>query len=332
MIAPSFDQIVAAADRLAPVTQPTPLLPSHPLSEHHECSVVLKCENLQRTGSFKFRGAYNALSLLDDAERSAGVVAMSSGNHAQGVAEAGRLLGVQCHIVMPDDAPDVKIARTRGSGAELTFYSRAHEDREAVTKALLSRVGGHFVHPFDDPHIVAGQGTVGLEICQQLTSQGQTPDILLVCTGGGGLTAGIVLACQTLAPQARIYTVEPDGFDDYRRSVTTGTMVTNTQTTGSICDAILTPRPGDLSLEMCRSHLAGGLSVSDAEAMAAMRYAYHTHRIVLEPGGAVALAALTSGALLEVEPDLSGRTIAVVLSGGNVSETILQRALAEPDH
>lgn len=324
---PTYSDVLAAEDRLSSVAMHTPLLKAHKLSTQLDAGIFLKCENLQRTGSFKFRGAYNTLSQLSDVQRKAGVVAISSGNHAQGVAEAGRLLNIPCRIVMPNDAPDVKIARTRASGAEVVFYDRASGDRDKIGQALLSETGGSFVHPYNNAHVIAGQGTAGLEFNRQLEADGHQADIVLVCTGGGGLTAGVVLACKHHAPDAKIYAVEPDGFDDYRRSLESGGMVTNTQTIGSICDAILTSSPGSLSLDICRDHLAGGLSVSDTAALEAIRYAYEEHRIVLEPGGAVALAALTSSALQKEVGDLSGKTIVAMLSGGNVSQNVFQQAL-----
>ena len=327
MIIPEFDDILSAAERLQDVAIRTPLLPSPVLSEHFGAQIYLKAENLQRTGSFKFRGAYNALSRIPEADKPKGVLAISSGNHAQGIAEAARLLGFQAIIIMPSDAPEVKIARTRASGAKVIFYDRGSDDRETITRQLVEKTGAVFIHPFDNADVIAGQGTAGLEIAAELQARNEEPDVLLACTGGGGFTAGLALACKTSFPDMQIFSVEPDGFDDYRRSLDAGRIVANEATTGSLCDAILTPAPGAIGFEINSQRLTGGLSVSDEEALQAVRYCFDHHRVLAEPGGVVALAAILSGKLEERIGSLSGRTIVATISGGNIDRTVLLRAL-----
>lgn len=327
MISPVYDDIHAAARRLDGVVIRTPLLRSAVLSERLGAQIYLKSENLQHTGSFKFRGAYNALSQIPESERQKGVFAISSGNHGQGVAEAARLLGLHATILMPHDAPEIKIARTRASGSDVVFYNRAHDDRESVMEDHLSRTGAVLIHPYNNAHVIAGQGTVGLEIAEQLHAEGLEPDYLLACTGGGGLAAGIALACCERYPALQMFSVEPDGFDDYRQSLATGTIVTNRQTTGSICDSILTPAPGIVGFTINRQRLAGGLSVSDGEALQAIRFLFENHRMLAEPGGAVALAAILCGKLTAQVGSLSGKTIVATVSGGNIGKSVLLRAL-----
>ncbi|MEM8766699.1 MAG: threonine/serine dehydratase, partial [Pseudomonadota bacterium] len=277
-------------------------------------NVLLKPECLQRTGSFKFRGACNRLGALSEEERRAGVVAYSSGNHAQGVAAAAQHYGVHATIVMPADAPAIKIERTRGYGAEVILYDRYTESREAIGEALAQETGAVLVRPYDDPFIIAGQGTAGLELAQQAAAQGAELDAVLVCCGGGGLTAGIAVALAAESPKTQLYAVEPEGFDDHARSLASGRIEQNDPSARSICDALLAPEPGELTFSINRRALAGGLVVSDEEARAAMRFAFEQLKLVLEPGGAVALAAVLSGKL-----DVAGKTVGVVLSGGNVA-------------
>lgn len=327
MISPVYDDILAAARRLKGVVTRTPLLRSPVLCERLGAQIYLKSENLQHTGSFKFRGAYNALWQIPESERQQGVFAISSGNHGQGVAEAARILGLQATVLMPHDAPEIKVARTRASGADVVFYNRAHDDRDRVMDDHLSRTGAILIHPFNNAHVIAGQGTVGLEIAEQLHAEALEPDYLLACTGGGGLTAGIALACRERYPALQMFSVEPDGFDDYRQSLATGAIVTNEQTTGSICDSILTPAPGDVGFAINRQRLAGGLSVSDTEALQAVRFLFENHRMLAEPGGAVALAAILSGKLSAQVGSLSGKTIVATVSGGNIDHSVLLQAL-----
>lgn len=324
---PNYDDVLAAAERLKGIAIRTPLLYSPTLSERLDARIYLKSENLQRTGSFKFRGAFNALSQIPEIDRTRGVLAISSGNHGQGVAEAARLLGIQASIIMPADAPEVKITRTRDSGAELIFYDRAGEDRDQITKSHLQQSGAVLIHPFNNADVIAGQGTVGLEVADELSARGEVPDILLVCTGGGGLTAGLALTCSERYPDLQMFSVEPDGFDDYRRSLLSGVIVSNDATTGSICDAILTPAAGEIGFSINKDRLKGGLSVSDLDALRAIRFAFEKHRMLAEPGGAVALAAILSGRLETQVGSLSGKTIVATVSGGNVDQSVLLQAL-----
>lgn len=320
---PSFEDIEAAAARLASVCVRTPLLSCPALDAATGARVLIKPEILQRTGSFKFRGAYNAIAALDEAQRRRGIVTCSSGNHAQGIAAAAQLFGVPATIVMPSDAPPLKRDRTRSYGARIVPYDRATGDRDAVAAEVVDETGGVFVSPYDDPGVISGQGTAGVELVQQARELAGEPDLVLVPCGGGGLTAGVALAVKTLAPSAQVMTVEPEGFDDHARSFLSGRREENVSRAGSVCDALLAPRPGELTFEVNRSRVARGLSVSDEEALAAVAYAWRELKLVVEPGGAVALAALLSGKV-----DAAGRTAVVVLSGGNADPGVFARAVA----
>jgi threonine dehydratase len=320
---PDFDDVRAAAARLAGHAQRTPLLAGTPLDERTGGRILLKLETLQHTGSFKFRGAYNRLSQLDAAQRKVGVVAFSSGNHAQGVAYAARLLGVPATIVMPTDAPRVKLQNTLALGAQVITYDRLRESREEIAARLAVERGAVLVPSFDDPDIIAGQGTVGLEIAEQAAALGATLDDVIVCTSGGGLVAGIALAVRALSPATRVWTAEPAGHDDHRRSLAAGRREANEPGTRSICDALLAPEPGVLTFEINRRLLAGGLAVSDAEVREAIAFGARTLKLVIEPGGAVALASVLAGSI-----ELSGRTVAVVVSGGNIDDALLGEVLA----
>jgi threonine dehydratase len=324
--APTADDVQDAARLLHGQAVLTPLLRCPALDDITGATVLLKPEMLQVTGSFKFRGAFNRLARIAPAERGRGVVAWSSGNHAQGVAEAARRLGIQAAIVMPSDAPAVKVANTQALGAEIIFYDRATEDRELIGRRLCQQRGAILVPSYDDPHIIAGQGTVGLEIGQQAASLGLTVDECLVPCSGGGLATGTALGLQATFPGAAVRTVEPAGFDDFARSLAAGERLRNLRTAGSACDALLAVTPGDLTFPLGRRVLSGGISVTDAAAFAAMRYAFSRLRLVLEPGGAVALAALLTGAA-----DWRGRTVAVVLSGGNVDPAAFAAVLGSSD-
>jgi threonine dehydratase len=319
---PDFDDVRAAAARLLGHAQRTPLLAGTPLDELTGGRILLKLETLQHMGSFKFRGAYNRLAQLDAAQRTAGVVAFSSGNHAQGVAYAARLLGVPATIVMPADAPRVKMQNTLALGAEVVTYDRLRESREKIAAQLAAERGAVLVPSFDDPDIIAGQGTVGLEIAEQAAELGARLDDVIVCTSGGGLVAGTALAIRALSPSTRVWTAEPEGHDDHRRSLAAGRRESNPPGTRSICDALLAPEPGVLTFEINRRLLAGGLAVSDAEVRAAIAFAARTLKLVVEPGGAVALASVLAGKI-----ESGGRTIAVVLSGGNIDDDLLREVL-----
>jgi len=316
---PDIDDVRAAARRIAGHARRTPLLADTPLDTLTKGRVLLKLETLQHTGSFKFRGAWNRLAQLDDAERAAGVVAFSSGNHAQGVAEAARQLGIRATIVMPSDAPALKLRNTLAMGAEVVQYDRLRESREEIAGRLATERGATLVPSFDDPDIIAGQGTVGLEIAMQAAEMGYSLDDVVVCASGGGLTAGIAIALTALAPQAALYTAEPADYDDHRRSLESGRRQRNEPAAPtSICDALLAPMPGELTFAINRPLLRGGLAVSDAEVRHAIAFAARTLKIIVEPGGAVALAGVMSGKL-----DVSGRTVAITLSGGNIDDAML---------
>lgn len=318
-----IDDILAAQDRIAPHARRTPLLSSPFLDEIAGRRVYVKAECLQHTGSFKFRGAWSAISALDTPTRAAGVIAFSSGNHAQGVALAARRQGAPAVIVMPSDAPRLKIANTRALGAEVVLYDRATEDRDEIGAALAAKRGLTLVKPFDDPLVIAGQGTVGLEIAEDAAALGIDTAEVLVCCGGGGLTSGIALALEARAPGLTARPVEPKGFDDVARSLSSGTVQRNDRLTGSICDAIITPSPGGLTFPVMKRLCGPGIAVSDDDALRAMALAFLRLKLVLEPGGAVALAA----ALLS--PDLTNKeAVIAVASGGNVDPQVFARALA----
>ena len=321
---PGLAEIEAAAGRLAGKAVVTPLLEPPVLAKTLGGRVFLKPETLQRTGSFKFRGAYNTMSQLTPSETAAGVVAYSSGNHAQGVAAAAELLGLPATIVMPADAPKIKVANTQGYGATVVPYERNSQSREALAEKLAAESGAALIRPYNDPRIIAGQGTCGLEIARQAQAAGATLDAVLVCCGGGGLTAGVALALEALSPETEIYAVEPAGFDDTARSLAAGERVMNEPGARSFCDALLSPQPGALTFLANRRRLSGALVVTDAEVATAMAYAFRELKLVVEPGGAVALAALLSGKF-----DSRGKTVAAVLSGGNVDRDTFAQALAE---
>ena len=315
--------IDAAAARLQGHARRTPLLSSPFLDEIAGRRVLVKAECLQHTGSFKFRGAWSAVSALPEAQRAKGVIAYSSGNHAQGVALAARQHGIPAVIVMPADAPRVKTQNTRALGAEVVLYDRANEDRDAIGAALAAERGLTLIKPFDEPLVIAGQGTTGLEIAEQAREEGVETAEVLVCCGGGGLTAGIALALAARAPGLRARPVEPDGFDDTARSLAAGRRLRNAALTGSVCDAIITPEPGEITFPILQRLCGPGLVVTDDEALHAMVLAFTRLRLVLEPGGAVALAAAL------FRPDaLSGPAVIAVASGGNVDADLFRDALS----
>lgn len=313
--------IRAAAGRARGI-RATPLLEAPGLDRLAGRRVLVKAECLQVTGSFKARGAWAAISALSDAQRRQGVLAYSSGNHAQGVAWAAAAHGARAVIVMPSDAPAVKIEGTEAHGAEVVLYDRGRDDRDALGAGLAAERGLTLVVPFDDPEVIAGQGTVGLELAAQVRAAGVGRAEVLVPCGGGGLSAGIALALEAEAPELRVRTVEPAGFDDMARSLAAGERLANPATTGSICDAILTPRPGALTFPVLQRLAGPGLVVSDDAALAAVEAAFRHLHVVLEPGGAVALAAALGGEAIE------GEAVVCVASGGNVAAETFTRAIS----
>jgi len=320
---PTVADVDEAARRLADVAVHTPLLTSAALDAATGGRVFLKAETLQRTGSFKFRGAYNKLASIPPERRSGGVVAYSSGNHAQGVAAAARLLGMRCVIVMPHDAPRAKRERTAALGAEVVLYDRARDDREAIAQDIAARRHAILVPPYDDALIIAGQGTAGREIVDDLAALGLVPDVVVVTASGGGLTAGIALAVKARVPTAAVYTAEPQGFDDHARSFRSGQREQNAALTGTICDALMARTPGKLTFAINRSLVGAGVVASDEEVAAAVAFAFAELKLVVEPGGAVALAALLTGKV-----DVKGKVAVAVLSGGNVDPELYTRLVA----
>ena len=310
------DAVVAARERISGAVVETPLIESV-ISGHR---LWLKCESLQTGGAFKLRGASNRLLQLDADERARGVVAFSSGNHAQGVAIAARRLGIDATIVMPADAPAVKIAGTRAHGANIVFYDRLTEDRVTIARALAAERGSTIVPAFDDPHIVAGQGTAGLEILDQLAAAGAAPpERIVVCCGGGGLSAGIALAC----PNAAISIVEPAGWDDLARSLVVGHIVpVEDPSVPTLCDALQTLKASPITFAILQARAVEALVVTDDEVIAAVRWAWREHQLVVEPGGAAALAAVLAGKV-EIVPE----TVAIV-SGGNIDPALHARIVA----
>lgn len=319
----TIDMIRAAAQRIKGHARRTPLLSSPFLDEIAGRRIYVKPECLQHSGSFKFRGAYNSISALNASTRSQGVIAFSSGNHAQGVALAAKMHGAPSVIIMPADAPQLKIENTRALGAEVVLYDRDNEDRDEIGARLSADRDLTLIKPFDNPNVIAGQGTTGLEIAEDANAMGIQNADVLVCCGGGGLTAGIALACEADAPTLRVRPVEPAGFDDVARSLVSGNLETNAATSGNICDAIITPQAGDLTFPIMSRLCGAGLIVTENECLNAMFLAFLRLKIVAEPGGAAALAAALSR-----KDDLEGDTVFVTVSGGNVDPSMFQRALA----
>jgi threonine dehydratase len=319
---PDADAVRAAAARLKDEAVATPLLSSPRLDAKFGGRVFIKAECLQRTGSFKFRGAYNALLQLSPDKRRAGVVAYSSGNHAQGVAAAAQLLGMPSLIVMPSDAPAIKVANTRSYGAEIVLYDRYRESREAIAARIADERGALVLPPFDDPRIIAGQGTVGVEIAAEIAQRGLTLDAAIASCSGGGLVTGCALALVDAFPDSKIYAAEPEGLDDMRRSLQEGRRVANDPEARSICDALLAPMPGEITFALAQRLLAGSIAVSDDEVRRAMATAFDEFKLVLEPGGGAAFAAVLSGKL-----DPRGKVVAVIASGGNVDRAEFVAAL-----
>jgi threonine dehydratase len=319
---PTIADVRAAAERLKGLVVTTPLLESPLLNARLRGRLLVKAETLQRTGSFKLRGALNAMLPLDASQRRAGVVAYSSGNHAQGVAAAARMLGIPAVIVMPADAPAIKIDNTRAYGAEIVLFDRQRENREAIGRGIAEERGATLIPPYDDARIIGGQGTVGLELAAQAEALGAALDAVVVPVGGGGLIAGCALALAAESPATEVYGAEPAAFDDLRRSLEAGERRGNDPAARSICDALQAPMPGELTFAIHRRLLAGSLAVSDDEVLAAMATGFAELKLVIEPGGAAALAAVLAGKLA-----IQGRTIAVVASGGNVDRAVFMRAI-----
>jgi threonine dehydratase len=313
-LAVSLADIEAAAARIKGVAVETPLLESAALNERLGVRVLIKPETLQRVGAFKFRGAYNRLVQLTAEEKARGVVAFSSGNHAQGVALAAKLLGIRALIVMPADAPKVKADATLGYGAEVKFYDRLTESREKIAAAIAAERGSIVVPAFDDPHIIAGQGTAGLELVQQARARGAELGAVVVPCSGGGLLAGIATAVKALSPSTALIGVEPAGYDDTLKSLQAGARTPMTPTHRTLCDALETPCPGELTFPILKQTVADVAVVTDAEVAEAMRYAFSVLKLVVEPGGSAALGALLAGKVNTYGAD----TVGLVLSGGNV--------------
>ena len=319
----SFADIEAAAGRIKGHAIETPLIESPALNERLGLRVLIKPETLQRVGAFKFRGAYNRLVQMGAEERKGGVVAFSSGNHAQGVALAAKLLGMPALIVMPADAPAVKVAATKGYGAEVLFYDRLTENREAIAAKMAAERSAVIVPAFDDPHIIAGQGTIGVELLRQAEALGATLDVVVTPVGGGGLMAGTATAVKALSPKTAMVGVEPEAFNDTLLSLQAGKRMVTQPATRSLCDALESPAPGELTFPVMHRLVADIALVSDAEVAEAMRYAFATLKLVVEPGGSVGLAALLAGKVKL----FGGKTVGLVLSGGNVDPDLFARVI-----
>jgi len=315
--------IEAAARVVAPFAVRTTLLTFPVLNERAGTNVFLKPEMLQRTGSFKFRGAFNKLSSIPADKRSGGVVAFSSGNHAQGVAAAAKILNMQATIVMPADSPLTKRERTKAYGAEVVLYDRDREDREAIANGIAGKRGAMLVRPYDDPFVIAGQGTAGREIAEDMAALGLVPDIVVAPASGGGLIAGVATAVKSKFPQAEVIVAEPKGYDDHALSLKAGHREAHPAAGPTICDALMAAMPGELTFAINSKLLAKGVSVSDEEVGAAVAFAYRELKLVVEPGGAVGLAALLAGRI-----DAKGKNVVIVLSGGNVDAELFAKLVA----
>ncbi|WP_374443726.1 threonine/serine dehydratase [Stella sp.] len=321
--APDIGAIDQAAERIRGEAVLTPLLEVPAANAILGGRLLMKAEMLQRTGSFKFRGAYNSVAALPPEVRARGVVTYSSGNHAQGLAAAAQAAGIPALIVMPADAPAIKVENTRGYGAEVVFYDRYTESREELGERLAAERGATIIRPYDEPNVIAGQGTCGLEIAMQAAAKGVRLDAVLVPAGGGGLVAGVSTAIAARSPGTPVYCCEPAGFDDTTRSLAAAAWVENDPAARSFCDALLAPTPGRITFTINARRLAGGLVVTDDEVAEAMRFAFRHFKVVVEPGGAVALAAVLAGRIA-----IAGRTIAVICSGGNVDPALYREVLA----
>jgi len=321
---PTFADIEDAARRIEGITVRTPLLRFDVLDEAAGVPVWIKPETLQRTGSFKMRGAWNRISHIPEADLKRGVVAFSSGNHAQGVAESAKILGIDATIVMPSDAPRAKIEAARGRGATVRLYDRINESREAIAAEIAEKTGATTVRPFDDSWIMAGQGTVGLEAAQDAAAKGVTFGSVICNASGGGLLAGVATAFETLSPATEIVVTEPEGHDDLIRSLAAGHIVSNAPGARSIADALMSPEPGQLTFEIHKKRVASGFALSNDQLLDAMSFAFHNLKLVVEPGGVASLAALLTN-----KAHFAGKgPVLVILSGGNVDADMFARAIA----
>jgi threonine dehydratase len=315
--------IDAAAKVIAPFAVRTPLLSLPVLGERLGARVFLKPELLQRTGSFKFRGAFNKLSSIPSEKRGGGVVAFSSGNHAQGVAAAAQILNMKATIVMPADSPALKRERTKSYGAEVVLYDRDREDREAIARDIAEKRGATLVKPYDDPLIIAGQGTAGREIAEDMAAIGVVPDVVVAPASGGGLIAGIATAVRAKFPNAQVIVAEPRDYEDHALSLRAGKRERHHAKARTICDALMAETPGEITFAINGKLLAGAVSASDEEVGYAVSFAFRELKLVVEPGGAVGLAALLAGRM-----DVRGKNVVIVLSGGNVDPDLFATLIA----
>lgn len=320
---PTYDDVAAARARIAGRIVRTPMLRNPLLDQLTGATVLIKPEPLQRTGSFKFRGATNAALRLGEDARRAGVVTHSSGNHGQATAAAAAAVGAHATVFMPADAPRIKVESTRRWGADIVHYDRLKDDRDALAGGFVARTGATLIPPFDHPDVIAGQGTLALELIEDAKAAGLALDALLVCTGGGGLIAGCALAVEGASPGTPVYAVEPAGWDDTARSLAAGRRIANDTPGSLLCDALLSRAPGELTFAVNGPRLAGGLVVTDEEVLRAVAFAFANLKLVAEPGGAVCLAALLAGKF-----DARGKVVGCVISGGNVDPAVFSRALA----
>ncbi len=320
--APTSDGVLAAAERLAGKAVKTPLLENAFLNERAGGRIFLKAENLQHCGAFKFRGAYNLMSQLTAEERAGGVVAWSSGNHGQGIALAAKMVGAPAVIVMPADAPAIKADTVRALGAEIVAYDRYKDNREAIAYEIARERGAIIAPSFDHPHIIEGQGTAALEAVEQAQAAGVSLDAMIVCCGGGGFASGCALGLSVVSPKTAIYIAEPEGYDDTARSLEKGDRVEADISRKTLCDAIATPSPGELTFPILKQYAKGAFVISEEQVKAAVSFAAQRLKLIVEPGGAVALAAILAGHF-----DAQGKNVAVTLSGGNIDPDVLALCL-----